>query len=284
MAAHIDPPPAPTTAELRTQWNQLSDWYEAKCTQMTGKIFRAFVDFLRLSEAKVVVETACGTGNGIAILRSVSPPETKILASDLSDSFVLKASAQHFPNTEICIASAEDLPYPDHACDRYVSNLALMLVENPSRMLSEAYRVLRPGGLLAISLWGTKSGCTLFAPAFEALALTGLSMPAPSVRSNFHLSDPAVLTAMFRTAGFPHPLIFTENSHLPTIDPDDLVDYFVTSPDMRRIFDVAGSEASDRFKSNLRAVTTRMLREEGRTPVFEAFVVVAEKPREERQQ
>jgi ubiquinone/menaquinone biosynthesis C-methylase UbiE len=50
--------------------------------------------------------------------------------------------------TEITLAGAEALPYPDDSFDTAVSTLTLCTVESPERALTELRRVLRPGGRL----------------------------------------------------------------------------------------------------------------------------------------
>jgi ubiquinone/menaquinone biosynthesis C-methylase UbiE len=41
-------------------------------------------------------------------------------------------------------ANAEELPFSDQQFDRYLANFVLHLVPDPSKMLKEAYRVLKP--------------------------------------------------------------------------------------------------------------------------------------------
>ena len=68
-------------------------------------------------------------------------------------------------------ADAEALPFPDASFDVVYSNLCLQLVNEPSNMVAELFRVVRPGGLrlhvdylprsphyfpgrVAVSVWG----------------------------------------------------------------------------------------------------------------------------------
>jgi SAM-dependent methyltransferase len=51
-------------------------------------------------------------------------------------------------DTTLVRAPAEDLPFPDGSFDTVVSTLVLCTVADPRRALSEAERVLRPGGQL----------------------------------------------------------------------------------------------------------------------------------------
>ena len=53
-------------------------------------------------------------------------------------------------NHDVVDASAESLPFPDQSFDAVVITLVLCSVQCPERSLSELYRVLKPGGKLAI--------------------------------------------------------------------------------------------------------------------------------------
>ena len=59
-------------------------------------------------------------------------------------------------------ASATALPYPNAWFDCYVSNLCLMLVDDPDEMLKEAYRVLKPGSKACFTVWGRRERSLLF--------------------------------------------------------------------------------------------------------------------------
>ena len=51
---------------------------------------------------------------------------------------------------EVVDATAEKLPFPDNSFDVAVVTLVLCSVEHPDRSLGELYRVLKPGGKLAL--------------------------------------------------------------------------------------------------------------------------------------
>ena len=59
-------------------------------------------------------------------------------------------------------ASGSDLPYPDQWFDAYVSNLCLMLIDDPNKQITEAYRVLKPGSKACFTVWGRREQTLLF--------------------------------------------------------------------------------------------------------------------------
>jgi len=95
-----------------------------------------------------VLELGAGTGanlphygDGIESL-VLTEPEAPMLSR------LERKAAEHVPSAQLVQAPAEDLPFEDDSFDTVVSTLVLCGVGDQSRALSEARRVLRPGGRL----------------------------------------------------------------------------------------------------------------------------------------
>jgi ubiquinone/menaquinone biosynthesis C-methylase UbiE len=95
-----------------------------------------------------VVEIGSGTGVNLPyygegveslVLTDPEPPMLRRLQ---------RAVNEHRPGSRVLQASAEELPFEDGSFDVLVSTLVLCGVDDPSRALGEARRVLRPGGRL----------------------------------------------------------------------------------------------------------------------------------------
>ncbi|MDP2752619.1 MAG: malonyl-ACP O-methyltransferase BioC [Rhodocyclaceae bacterium] len=92
--------------------------------------------------ADTILDTGCGTGHGTQLLRT-RWPQARLIASDFAFSMLRTAGGG------VC-ADLERLPFAARTFDLYWSNLAFQWCDG-ERAVSEAARVLIPGGRLAVS-------------------------------------------------------------------------------------------------------------------------------------
>jgi ubiquinone/menaquinone biosynthesis C-methylase UbiE len=98
-----------------------------------------------------VLEVGCGTG---AVTRALArwPGVTEVVGIDPSPIFLAKARelGRGLTNVSFEEADGRSLPFEDRTFDIVVYHTALCHVPGPERALAEGFRVLRPGGWLAI--------------------------------------------------------------------------------------------------------------------------------------
>ena len=95
-----------------------------------------------------LIDVACGTGDiGKLFLESINK-EAEITCVDPNKGMISqgKKKLSNYKNIKWILSSAEKLPIPDNSFDYYTISFGLRNTKNLNRALSEAYRVLKPGG------------------------------------------------------------------------------------------------------------------------------------------
>ena len=101
-----------------------------------------------------VLEVAAGTGVVTRALASVLPERVSIVATDLNQPMLDQASALGTTRpVEWRQADAMQLPFQDGTFDAVVCQFGVMFFPDKTQALSEARRVLRPGGVLIFNVW-----------------------------------------------------------------------------------------------------------------------------------
>jgi ubiquinone/menaquinone biosynthesis C-methylase UbiE len=115
---------------------------------------RDIVERIHNTEARNILEIACGTGRVTRHIRKAFPYSVKLTATDLNADMLKIAKKNIEDNSvEFKVVDAQDLPFADDTFDVIVCQFGYMFVPDKSKAFSDAYRVLKKGGYLIFNTW-----------------------------------------------------------------------------------------------------------------------------------
>jgi SAM-dependent methyltransferase len=141
--------------------------------------FKAMLHYLELTMDDYLLEVGCGGG---AFLADALQSGCRAAAIDHSPEMVevsrdLNSEAVSKKRLEIVQAEADSIPYPNETFSCVASANVFGFVEDPAKVLSEIYRVLKRGGKLVLTTGSKESKGTIASPYPIACLLHFYSEP-----------------------------------------------------------------------------------------------------------
>lgn len=187
-------------------WELHAEQVEARVEALTDLMVRAVAP----GPGDEVLELACGAGGlGLAIAPRVSPGG-RVLLSDVAPEMVAIAAGRagnlprigDEPRVSARVIDLEDIDLPDASFDIVVCREGMMFALDPAKAAREIARVTRPGGRVAITVWGPREDNPWLGALTDAVQQqTGRPVPPPGVPGPFSLSADGALAAVLSGAG-----------------------------------------------------------------------------------
>lgn len=111
--------------------------------------------FAKIQPGDTVIDLGSGAGNDCFVARHETGESGKVIGIDFTEAMIKKARANAeklgYNNVEFRQGDIDDMPVSDSVADVVVSNCVLNLVPDKQKVISEIFRVLKPGGHFSIS-------------------------------------------------------------------------------------------------------------------------------------
>jgi ubiquinone/menaquinone biosynthesis C-methylase UbiE len=178
-------------------------------TYTTGPFAAILLEHANPQPGEKVLDLACGTG---IVARQTAPrvgAAGTVVAVDISPAMLAVARALPPPEgarIDWREGSALALPLQDDSFDLVLCQAGLQFFPDRSAALRELFRVLRPGGRAAISVWRSLEHNPAAQIVWEALA-RHLNTTPTVLAPQFSLGDAGELRSLFELAGFSEVVI-----------------------------------------------------------------------------
>lgn len=186
----------------RYGWDRAADDYEAGWRAQLEPAQSAMLEMASLAPGERVLDVACGTGLVSFRAGKLVGREGAVVGTDISEGMIEAARRQAAQNGMANVSfercDAEDLPFDDGTFDVALCALGLMYVPEPMRALREMRRLLKPGGRIAVAVWGERKNCGWA----EVFPITDARVVSDVCPLFFSLGARDVLGASLEKAGF----------------------------------------------------------------------------------
>jgi ubiquinone/menaquinone biosynthesis C-methylase UbiE len=215
---------AAAKARVRTTYDAASDHFDDTPLAFWDRYGQRTVDRLGLLPGWTVLDVGCGTGASALPAAHRVGPEGHVTGVDLAEKLLdlgrAKAASQGLQNIEFCLGDMEKLGYPDEHFDAVISVFSIFFVPNMEDQVRELWRMVRPGGRLAITTWGPD----IFGPMHSRWT-EAVNKVRPGLYSGFcpwdRITSPEALRQLLLDGDVPEVEVVPEAGTQPLRSPED---------------------------------------------------------------
>lgn len=207
----------------RSGWEKAADPYHLHWGMLSQQSAVPMLDAAAVVDGEHVLDVATGAGYVAAAAVKRGAYATGI---DFSKAQV-ELARQTYLDIEFHEGNAENLEFEANTFDAVVIGFGVNHLPNPDAAFSEAFRVLKPGGRFAFTVWAAPEPDTGFGIVLSAIEQHGSSdVQLPPAPPYFRFADEHDVRLTFEQAGFVRP----KTEIVPQVwhhdRPDDLFNAF----------------------------------------------------------
>jgi len=207
-----------------TTYNAASDHYDDPANSFWDRFGRRTVERLVLSPDSRVLDVCCGSGASAIPAAMAVGPDGSVLGVDLAENLLqlAKAKARNLGLTNIDFQRGDmvNLGLPDFHFDAVICVFGIFFATDMQAAVQELWRLVRPGGKLAITTWGPR----FFEPV-STVFWNSVRKVRPKLYKGFNpwdrISDPDELSSILAGAGVNSAAVTLEIGTHSLRSPDD---------------------------------------------------------------
>jgi SAM-dependent methyltransferase len=196
-------------------WDAQADMVDQRAADVSGRM----LELAALQPGQRVLELACGPGGGgLAAAPLVAPGEVVMsdIAAEMTEIAARRAAERGIANVTTRVRDLDAIDEPDESFDVVLCREGLMFANDHACAVAEIRRVLRPGGRVAVAVWGPRERNPWLACALDAVGeQLGMPIPPPGIHGPFALDDASVVRQLFTDAEFSDVVVTEQAAPLP---------------------------------------------------------------------
>src|SRR6516164_10908427 len=181
---------APSFKEMeRDGWHERAGIYDDYVGGLTTEAAARLLDAVGAMPKMRLLDVCCGPGYGAG---QAAARGLNAIGIDIAPGMVAEAQ-RGFPGVPFQEGDAEALPFADRTFQAVICPFGLLHLPEPDRAIGEVFRILKPGGRFAATVWAPPERAELLNIAVKAImAHADMSVNLPPGPSLFMLSDTSV--------------------------------------------------------------------------------------------
>ncbi|WP_250484014.1 class I SAM-dependent methyltransferase [Caballeronia sp. GaOx3] len=186
----------------KTGWQNVARSYHAYYMELTCQSLPALLSALDVRAGTKLLDVACGPGY---LAATAGRLDANVIGIDFAPGMVELARELH-PTMQFELGDAYALAFPDQSFDAVGCNFGWHHLLRPERALADAFRVLKPGGRVALTVWARPEMAIAIGMVLDAIQEHGnLALDLPEAPPFFRFSDHDEFARALREAGFNAP-------------------------------------------------------------------------------
>ena len=204
-------------------WEAVSHDYAYWFTPLTRQTVEPLLDAARIDASSRLLDVA--TGPGIVAAGAVAR-EVDTIGLDFAVEAIDIAS-RNVRGACFEVGDAQAMSYADGSFDNVTCAYGIIHMPSPDRALAEMYRVLKPGGRVALSVWEAPSDDNGFGLLYRSIRQHGnMDVDLPDGPDFFQFGQPVLLSDALSSIGFTNIDIKLITQYWILDDPDDFITCF----------------------------------------------------------